>query len=264
VKHEEIARRHRECCRIATEAGALAKQYFEDASSLAVESKGVQDYVSVADRTVEGLIRDRIASLFPGDRCFGEESGGDTSVEEGCGLWVIDPIDGTHNFLRGYPHYGVSIACMIDGRVEVGAVHDPSMGQLFAAKRGAGATLNGEPMRVSRQDRLDQAILCVGFSHSSPLPNFFERFSRVIERRCEFRRIGSAALGLAHVAAGHFDAFWQMHLHSWDVLAGLLLVEEAGGRMNRFLVPRALEDGNETLGSNPPLFDELRQLLEIR
>src|SRR5262249_25819434 len=149
--------------------------------------------------------------------------------------WVIDPIDGTHNFLRGYPHYCVSIAFLDGETIQVGAIHDPNLDTLFAAKRGAGSTINGRPMRVSTQSQLDHSIMCVGFSHSSPLPEFLGNFSKLIEKRCEFRRIGSAALGLAHVAAGHFDAFWQHNLHAWDVLAGILLVEEAGGSANRFL-----------------------------
>jgi myo-inositol-1(or 4)-monophosphatase len=261
VKAEEIERRHDACVSIAKESGALAQRYFDEVKKLSVESKGVQDYVSEADRAVEKLIRDRLLALFPDDRFFGEESG--LGEGDGGALWVVDPIDGTHNFLRGYPHYGVSIAFMADGKVETGALYDPSMRLLASAMRGHGARLNGSPIRVSNESRLDHAIVCVGFSHSSSLQPFEERFARLVERRCEFRRIGSAALGLLHVAAGHFDAFWQMHLHAWDVLAGLLIVDEAGGRTNPFLVGRALEEGNVVLAAGPAIYPELEKLLEI-
>src|SRR5215813_2368916 len=161
---DEISARASLLVRVAREAGDLAKSYFEKLGSFEVESKGVQDYVSIADRATEDFIKNAIRTAFPGDACIGEESGG----SEGDALWVIDPIDGTHNFLRGYPHYGVSIAFMSGGRIEAGAIYDPSLRDLYSARRGAGAFCNGKPLKVSRQTALDHAIVCVGFSHSSP------------------------------------------------------------------------------------------------
>jgi myo-inositol-1(or 4)-monophosphatase len=256
---EELARRFAALTRIARQAGDLARSYFENLGALSIESKGVQDYVSVADRATEDFIKKAITAEFPGDDTFGEESGG----RSGDATWVIDPIDGTHNFLRGYPHYGVSIAFMSQGVVEAGAVYDPSLDALYAARRGSGASCNGKKLAVSRQTSLDRSIVCVGFSHSSPLPEFLRLFSQIVERRCEFRRIGSAALGLAHVAAGHFDAFWQAHLHSWDVLAGMLLVQEAGGWTNDFLADDGLTEGNLMLASGPGIAGELRSILGV-
>lgn len=250
---DKIEPRLQACRRIAREAGALARRYFENLNTLVVETKGIQDLVSIADREVEAFIKNNIADLFPEDRCIGEESGG----TKGDALWVIDPIDGTTNFLRGFPHYAVSIAFMANDVVEIGAVYDPSLDHLFSARRGAGATCNGRPLHVRPATRLEESVVMIGFSHQSALPDFTAVVLRLLDKRCEFRRFGSAALGLSHVAAGHFEAFWQMHLQAWDALAGMLIVREAGGRTNDFLEGDGLTRGNRVLASTPELYAEL-------
>lgn len=254
---EEIDHRYHACVRIARSAGDLAKSYFNDLGSLKIEAKGVHDLVSAADRDVEAFIKRSITTQFPTDQCIGEESGG----ASGGASWVIDPIDGTGNFLRGVAHYCVSIAFVAGDQVEVGAIYDPSLDELFAAKRGAGATLNGRSIRTRSTIKLEEALVCVGFSSQSPLEAFLSGFRSLLDRNVDFRRIGSAALGLANVAAGRFDAFWQLHLHAWDVLAGMLLVQEAGGWMNDFLAGGGLENGNFTLACAAGVKDELIALL---
>lgn len=255
----EIDARYTACLEIAREAGALGKKYFAEVGSLVVELKGMQDQVSVADREVEALIKKRIAEKFPGDLCIGEEYGG----KVGDALWVIDPIDGTGNFVRGFPHWAVSIGFMSGGVIEVGAVYDPCAERMFAARRGGGATLNGVPMRVRSTAKTNEAVVCVGFSHSSSQPQWLEAVGNLIGAGCEFRRIGSAALGLAHTAAGHFDAFWQKKLAAWDVLAGILLVTEAGGRVNNFLGDGGLERGNTMLGACPGVYSEISKAVGL-
>lgn len=255
----ELDARFEAACAIAREAGALAKRYFEDLASLTVESKGIQDLVSSADRDVEALIKRRVAERFADDEHIGEESGG-TGARA---VWVIDPIDGTTNFLRGVPIYVISIGFVAHGFVELGVIYDPSRDDLYAAQRGRGATLNGTPMRVRGTEALSSAVISLGFSHSSPFSSFVTKMERLVEHRAEFRRLGSAAMGLALVASGRYDAFWQLRLHSWDVVAGLLLVTEAGGRVNDFLADDGLHRGNVVLASTPALYDPLAGLFEV-
>jgi myo-inositol-1(or 4)-monophosphatase len=256
---DELDTRLKACIVIAKEAGALGKKYFADVASLSVELKGLQDQVSVADREVERLIKQRIAESFPGDVCIGEEYGG----KPGDASWVIDPIDGTGNFVRGFPHWAVSIGFLAAGEIELGVVYDPCADRLFSARRGAGATLDGVRMRVRSTKKLEESVVCVGFSHSTPLPDFLGPTTQMLERGCEFRRVGSAALGLAHVAAGHFDAFWQKRLSAWDVLAGILLVREAGGVTNDFLANEGLTRGNTMLGACPGVYQELARITGV-
>lgn len=256
---EDLERRLGACREIAREAGAIARRHFEDVASLTVETKGVQDLVSVADREVEAAIKARIGALFPDDRSIGEESGG----SGGDAVWVIDPIDGTTNFLRGIPHYAISIGFVAGGEAVLGVIYDPSMDHLYAARRGGGATCNGRPIRVRETHSLDHAVLSFGFSHQSPVEDFAARTRAVLEHKAEFRRLGSAALGLAYVAAGHLDGFWQKYLHSWDVVAGIALIHEAGGRTNDFLAGDGLLAGNVMLAATPALYDPLAELFGV-
>lgn len=255
----DIEARHEACERIAREAGALARRYFDDVASIRIEMKGLQDQVSIADREVESLIKRRVAELFPNDVCLGEESGG----VPGGAMWVIDPIDGTTNFLRGFPHYAVSIAFVANTDIEVGVIYDPSADDLYSARRGAGAKLNGRTIRARATEKLEEAVLCIGFSHNASIPDFISAVQQLLERGAEFRRIGSAALGLAHVAAGRFDAFWQKRLRAWDVLAGILLVREAGGRTNDFLANDGLERGNAALGATCSLYPAIAPIVGL-
>lgn len=255
----ELDARYAALLEIAREAGALGKKYFADLPSLTIELKGLQDQVSAADRDVEALIKKRVAERFPDDVCLGEEYGG----KPGKSSWVIDPIDGTGNFVRGYPHWAVSIGFITDGIIELGAVYDPSAERMFAARRGRGATLNGAPMRVRTTQKTQESVVCVGFSHSSPKADFLGAMTNLVDLGCEFRRVGSAALGLAHVAAGHFDAFWQKKLSSWDVLAGILLVTEAGGRTNNFLANDGLVRGNTMLGACPGIYEAIAKATNL-
>ncbi|MCK6551412.1 inositol monophosphatase [Myxococcota bacterium] len=255
----ELDARFEAACTIAREAGALARRYFEDLASLTVESKGIQDLVSSADRDVETAIERALAERFPDDAHIGEEHGG----VGGRAVWVIDPIDGTTNFLRGVPLYAVSIGFVANGVIELGVIYDPSRDDLYAAQRGKGATLNGAPIHVRGTDALSRAVVSLGFSHASPLSSFVTRMERLVEHRAEFRRLGSAAMGLALVASGRYDAFWQLRLHSWDVMAGLLLVTEAGGCVNDFLANDGLHQGNVVLASTPALYAPLAGLFEV-
>jgi myo-inositol-1(or 4)-monophosphatase len=239
--------------RIATEAAALAKAYFAKRTDLTVEAKGAQDYVSVADREVERFIRGAFAAEFPGDGFLGEESGGSGSDA----LWVVDPIDGTTNFVRGIPHFAVAIGFVAAGRTELGVIHDVMAGELYSCRRGLGAEMNGQRIHVRATADMKEAVIGFGHSGNADPHGFVQVIERMLEAGAEFRRFGSAALMLSYTAIGRLDAFWQTHLSPWDALAGMLLVEEAGGFSNDFLADGGLERGNAVLAGVPALKDEL-------
>jgi myo-inositol-1(or 4)-monophosphatase len=237
-------------------AGRLARSHFENLGALAIESKGAQDHVSEADRAVERLIVAQLGAAFPEDRFLGEEGGGAAHHS----LWIIDPIDGTTNFVHGLAAWCISLAYLRNGVPVIGLVYDPMADELFAARRGGGATCNGAPVQVSACNAIDQAMVAVGFSYRRPVEPFAAAVQRLLSAHCEFRRFGSGALAMAHVAAGRFDGYWEQHINSWDVAAGIVLVTEAGGWTSDFLAGEGLLKGNAILACTPALRAPLSQL----
>lgn len=198
----------------------------------AVEHKGEIDLVTSIDRRSERAILAILSSSFPDHGILAEESDPHSGNAEH--LWVVDPLDGTTNYSRGFPYFCVSVALARAGRVIVAAVFQPLLGELFTAVRGRGARLNGAPLRVSSQPRLDQAFLATGFPYDirRTRRTNLDNFTRFATRCLAVRRAGAAALDLAYVAAGRFDGFWELKLRPWDIAAASLLVEEAGGRVS--------------------------------
>jgi myo-inositol-1(or 4)-monophosphatase len=219
----------------AREAGRVLAEKFGRA--IQISNKGDIDLVTEADIAAERLIVERIRSHHPRHAILTEESG---DVAEAGGAdaeykWVIDPLDGTTNYAHGYPVFCVSVALEHEGRVVVGVVYDPLRDEMFAAERGGGATLNGRRVRVSDTDDLNRALLCTGFPYDvRDRGDFARHFRNFIMRAQSVRRDGAAALDLAYVACGRFDAFYEEGLRPWDVAAGVLLVEEAGGRVTHY------------------------------
>ena len=219
----------------AREAGGVLAEKFGRA--LRATNKGDIDLVTEADIAAERLIVERIRSYHPRHAILTEESGDVVSLgDAGSGYkWVIDPLDGTTNYAHSYPVFCVSIALEHEGRVVLGVVYDPTRDELFAAERGGGATLNGRGLHVSETDELNGALLCTGFPYDvRDRGDFARHFRNFIMRAQSVRRDGAAALDLAYVAAGRFDAFYEEGLRPWDVAAGVLLVEEAGGRVTHY------------------------------
>ena len=241
-------------CAVAREAGALARRRFNGRPGTAgINLKGHQDYLSAVDAEVENLIRMRLLDSFPEDAFFGEEGGGSFDRD----VWVVDPIDGTANFVRGISQFCISIAYVRDGRTQIGIIYDPMHDELFASERNRGATLNGEPIRVSGLADMQSATIEAGWSTRLPLTRYVELVDRILADGAGVRRGGSGALALAYVAAGRIDGYCELHMNSWDALAGLLLIEEAGGWANDFLADAGLRDGNIVLGCTSGLKDSL-------
>jgi myo-inositol-1(or 4)-monophosphatase len=251
---------------IAREAGARLREFY--AQGVETEYKGDVDLVTVADRTVEALIRTRLGEVFPEHGVYGEEGTRERLEKEF--RWYVDPLDGTTNFAHGFPQFCVSLGLEHrppgtkpeeDGTLTAGVIYDPLRDELFIAERGRGALLNGKPMRVSRTPELAEALLATGFPsrkrHASPNIHFYQEFTL---RSHGVRRAGSAALDLAYVACGRMDAFWEFNLNPWDTAAGILLVEEAGGRVTDFSCSRFRLDSREILASNGLIHEELTGL----
>lgn len=222
---------------IAREAGGILIDRLGRA--LQVFQKGDIDLVTEADLASEKLLIERINSHYPRHRILAEESGASEGVGavpgEGEWRWIIDPLDGTTNYAHGYPCFCVSIGVERAGRIEMGVVYDPTRDELFAAERGRGATMNERRVRVSAVEDLNRAMLCTGFPYNvRERPDFARDFTNFTLQAQAVRRDGSAALDLAYVACGRFDGFWENGLNPWDVAAGLLLIEEAGGRVTDF------------------------------
>jgi myo-inositol-1(or 4)-monophosphatase len=247
---------------IARAAGAIQRARYETVLTVRTKSASI-DLVTEVDHACEALIVERIHAARPKDAILAEEGGGEDRAGASW-RWVIDPLDGTMNFAHGYPRFCVSIGVQRDGRGEVGVVYDPLLDELFAAERGQGATRNGRPIRVSRVDALGRALLATGFAYDvhRSIDDNIAHFARFVKRARGLRRDGSAALDLCYVAAGRFDGFWELKLHAWDVAAGNLIVEEAGGRTSDFSGKPAPGDGRETVASNGLIHEAMLELLQ--
>lgn len=241
---------------IAREAGALLMDFFHQ--HVQIEYKGEADLVTIADRQSEALIRERIKSQFPTHDVYGEEQGfADTGSEY---RWYVDPLDGTTNFAHGFPVFCVSLALDRKGTRIAGVIYDPTRNELFAAEQGNGACLNGQRIQVSRVQKLAESLVATGFpSHKRHKnPNIFF-YHQITLRTHGVRRAGSAALDLCCVACGRFDGFWEFNLNPWDTAAGVLMIEEAGGRVTDFSGGPFQLNSRETLASNGLIHDAMVQ-----
>lgn len=236
---------------VAREAGELARDLFT--KPVQIKLKGLQDYLTEADGQVERMIVSRLKARFPNDAFLGEEGGASGSSDA---LWVIDPIDGTANFAHGIPHFCISIAFMAGRELMLGAIAAPMYGELYRARLGKGAYLNDRPMRVN-DAAIGQAVIELGWSSRRPTRAYTSMVERVLATGATFLRAGSGALGLAYVAAGRTHGYCELHINSWDTLAGLLMVREAGGWTNDFLAGEGLMRGNAVLACAPGLKEAL-------
>ena len=242
----------------ARQAGAILSDYAR--KGFRVEHKDTLNLVTDADTHSEQAIVDAIGRSFPDHGILAEERGkaGGTSAFK----WVIDPLDGTTNFAHGFPAYAVSIGVEYRGRCITGVVFDPSRQELFVAEEGGGATLNGNPIRVSRTPKLDGSLLVTGFSYDiRTTRSNLDHFASFAVRAQGLRRMGAAAIDLCYVACGRFDGFWEMKLNPWDTAAGSLIVLEAGGRMSDFKGGTFSIYGAELVASNGLIHGEMVEVL---
>lgn len=254
-----IALRMRVGCEAIRAAGALAWAEFCDRGGLEARLQGPQDWSSSADRKVEALLRSRLSTAFPADHVLGEEGGG-----RFCGdVWVVDPIDGTANFVRGSPLWCLSVAYVAGGITRFGLVYHPATDELFTARRGRGASLNGKPVRVSGTQDPRHASLEIGWCWPQPLRRWQAAVEKVVSAGADFTRIGVGALTLAWVACGRLDGYADRSLKVWDGLAGWLLVREAGGAVTPYERGLQHDLSNHLIACTPALRPLLQECLEV-
>lgn len=260
---------------IVHEAGALVRDVFPRTALVHVGFKGAVNPVTETDTAVEALIIARLRAAFPDHRILAEESGGDEWRVPGPPIWLIDPLDGTNNFVHGFPHVGISLALLVSQhapsshprgqqKVVVGVIHDPLRGETFAATAGGGATLDSQPIHVSEVEHLADAFLATGFPYDrrTAPDNNVERLDHFLRRSLGVRRAGAATLDLAYVACGRFDGFWEMRLKPWDVAAGVLLVREASGRATDFEGGPDCLSGETIVASNGRIHDQMLRVIK--
>ncbi len=242
---------------LARQAGDILLRHWQDRAQLTIDTKRAGDFVSQADFEVETHLRMSLAKLRPGDGWMGEETGnGGGSAQR---RWIIDPLDGTTNFLRGIGHWCVSIALQDAGQLVVGVVFDPLRQEIFVAEFGKGASLNDQPIHVATTQTMQPALLGTGipFGTMPHIEAHSADIARLMPQCAGVRRMGSAALDLAYVAAGRLDGFWERRLQIWDIAAGLVIMREAGARVEGWQTGERPEDTGSVIAATPTLFDPL-------
>ena len=247
--------------RLAQDAGRLLRDRV--GTDIHIGHKGAINIVTDVDLASERLIREAIASHYPRHQVLGEEGGLDDNRSDY--RWVVDPLDGTTNFAHGFPMFAVSIALEHQGETILGVVYDPMRDELFAAERGAGATLNRRPIHVSETAELSRSLLSTGFPYDIRTSSFnnLDHWKNFAMNAQALRRIGSAALDLCYVACGRFDGFWELNLGAWDSAAGAVIVAEAGGRVSNFSGGPFSKYGPEALASNGLIHQAMMDVLAM-
>jgi len=244
----------------ALEAGELLREGFGRLKSGDIALKGFGDYVTAMDHASEKLIIESIKQHYPGHQIYAEESGMDSQDSEY--LWLIDPLDGTANYVHGIPFYSVSIAIQKGNQILAGVVYNVECNELFTAEQSQGAFLNGEPVHVSERPSLDKAMLGTGFPwRSKPhIAAYVNTFHQMFLHSAGMRRMGSAAIDLSYVACGRLDGFWEMHLRPYDIGAGILLTKEAGGTVTDFIGEDTCLNSGNIVAGNPKVHEQLLQI----
>lgn len=248
-------------------AGEVITRHLYKLNDLSVTEKETNHFVSEVDIKAEQIIIDIIRKAYPDHAILSEESGyhpgsEEKAMEDEC-VWIVDPLDGTHNYLHGIPHYAVSIGIQIKNRIEHAVIYDPQKDECFTATRGSGAQCNDRKLRVSKRKDLKESIIGISFSHDIQSRNKYLDSFRVSTENClGVRRMGSAALDLAYVAAGRFDGAWGLGLQSWDMAAGILLVKESGGLIGDLQGGENYMKNGQIAAGNPKIFKGLLQMLQ--
>lgn len=248
--------------RAARRAGAVIIRYIEQTKDLKIDIKGKNDFVSDVDRQAEAEIIDILRKAYPDDKILAEETG--ESKNDSDYKWIIDPLDGTTNFLHGHPYFSVSIALQYKDRLEQAVVYDPLRDELYTAIRGKGALLNDRRIRVTGLRSLDNALIGTGFPFKMPhhFDCYMDTFKALYPQVADVRRAGSAAIDLAYVAAGRLDGFWEIGLQKWDMAAGALLIQEAGGLVSDFSGGQNYLKTGNIVAASPKVFKGILQTIQ--
>ncbi|MGE4611316.1 MAG: inositol monophosphatase family protein [Paracoccaceae bacterium] len=243
-------------------AGRKLLRDFNEVENLQVSTKGPGDFVSKADTMAEETIREQLTEARPNYGFLGEESD-EIFGEDPTRRWIVDPLDGTTNFLHGMPHWAVSIALEHRGQIVAAVIYDPLKDELFTAEKGEGAWVNGKRLRVSGRSELIETVFATGvpFGGRSDLPETLQDLARIMPVCAGVRRWGAASLDLAYVAAGRYDGYWERRLHAWDIAAGILLVKEAGGIVESIDSDDSPIVTGDILVANEPLFNRFAKLV---
>ncbi|MDH5204875.1 MAG: inositol monophosphatase [Hylemonella sp.] len=248
----------------ARAAGAIINRAALDVESVRVSQKQVNDFVTEVDHASEQAIIETLLTAYPGHGIWGEETGREHGAKDSEFVWIIDPLDGTTNFIHGFPVYCVSIALAVKGKIEQAVIYDPTRNDLFTATKGRGAYMNDRRIRVSKRSQLNECLVSTGFPFrkGDNFPAYLSMMSEIMQRTAGLRRPGAAALDLAYVAAGFADGFFETGLSPWDVAAGSLLVTEAGGLVGNFTGESNFLEQKECLAGNPRVYGQLVPLLQ--
>lgn len=247
----------------ARAAGDIINRAALDIESVRVAQKNANDFVTEVDQAAETIIIDTLLEAYPQHGILAEESGCERGNQSSKYIWIIDPLDGTTNFIHGFPVYCISIALQVAGRIEQAVIYDPTRNDLFTATRGRGAFLNSRRIRVSKRIRLAEALVSTGFPFRAEQDRnkFMQMFMEMMHATSGMRRPGSAALDLAYVAAGFADGFFETGLNPWDVAAGSLLVQEAGGLIGNFTGDANFLHAGECLAASPKIYGQMVRIL---
>ncbi len=247
----------------ARAAGRSLVKDFREVENLQVSVKGAGDFVSRADIEAERIIREMLTEARPNYGWLGEESGGEVAGADPTRRWIVDPLDGTTNFLHGLPHWAVSIALEHKGEVVAGVVYDPAKDEMFVAEKGQGAWMNQSRLRVSGRGRLIESIFATGlpFGGRADLPDTLADLARLLPTCAGVRRWGSAALDLAYVAAGRYDGFWERRLHPWDMAAGIVIAREAGALVEALEPEADILESGEIVAANEAIFEKFARIV---
>ena len=247
----------------ARAAGAIINRAALDVESVRISQKQINDFVTEVDHASEKVIIETLLTAYPGHGILAEESGSQYGAKDSEFVWIIDPLDGTTNFIHGFPVYCVSIALAVRGKIEQAVIFDPSRNDLFTSTKGRGAYLNERRIRVSKRTQLKECLISTGFPFrpGDNFKNYLAMMGDVMQRTAGLRRPGAAALDLAYVAAGYADGFFETGLSIWDVAAGSLLVTEAGGLIGNFTGEADFLDQKECLAGTPRIYGQLVQIL---
>lgn len=247
----------------ARAAGAIINRAALDVESVRVSQKQVNDFVTEVDQAAEAIIIETLLTAYPGHGIWAEESGKEHGALDSEYVWIIDPLDGTTNFIHGLPTYCVSIALAVKGKIEQAVVYDPTRNDLFTATKGRGAYMNNRRIRVAKRTELKTCLISTGFPYrqDDDLNTYLRLMGEMIQRTAGLRRPGAAALDLAYVAAGYTDGFFELGLQPWDVAAGSLLITEAGGLVGNFSGESNFLDQRECMAGNPRIYGQMVAVL---